>query len=211
MTTDLRNGWSHEDHEPIPEGCTFTKGCARCDAPGHILRFQEMKRPIVDPDGTSFGWWALCPVSEDPILMRKEDSAGRSLPVPEDIMEGLDEAWEYAWEEWTEPAAARLRLLGPGAALIVAERARQVSAEGWSAEHDDGHTTGDLARAASCYLEKYSEPHLWNEERHPDWPWDDEWNPSVDPIRNLVKAGALIAAEIDRLNRAGHPVPDDEC
>ena len=36
-----------------------------------------------------------------------------------------------------------------------------------------------------------------------DWPWGSEyWKPSEDPVRNLVKAGALIAAEIDRLNRA---------
>lgn len=33
------------------------------------------------------------------------------------------------------------------------------------------------------------------------WPWDMKWwKPSDDPIKNLVKAGALIAAEIDRLN-----------
>lgn len=37
-----------------------------------------------------------------------------------------------------------------------------------------------------------------------DWPWaDDWWNPSDDPVRNLVKAGALIAAEIDRIQRQG--------
>jgi len=34
------------------------------------------------------------------------------------------------------------------------------------------------------------------------WPWEwDQWKPSLDPIRNLEKAGALIAAEIDRLRR----------
>jgi hypothetical protein len=35
------------------------------------------------------------------------------------------------------------------------------------------------------------------------WPWDAEWFRPVpkDRIRELVKAGALIAAEIDRLNR----------
>jgi hypothetical protein len=38
------------------------------------------------------------------------------------------------------------------------------------------------------------------------WPWDqDWWKPSPDPIRNLVKAGALIAAEIDRLQRLAPP------
>jgi hypothetical protein len=34
------------------------------------------------------------------------------------------------------------------------------------------------------------------------WPWHpDWWKPSRDPVQNLVKAGALIAAEIDRLQR----------
>lgn len=38
--------------------------------------------------------------------------------------------------------------------------------------------------------------------RRYSWPWDEEWwKPSEDPVRNLVKAGALIAAEIDRLQR----------
>lgn len=37
-----------------------------------------------------------------------------------------------------------------------------------------------------------------------EWPWDASWwKPSPDPIANLVKAGALIAAEIDRLQRKG--------
>lgn len=39
-------------------------------------------------------------------------------------------------------------------------------------------------------------------DRSSDWPWHSSWwKPSDDPIRNLVKAGALIAAEIDRLQR----------
>jgi hypothetical protein len=35
------------------------------------------------------------------------------------------------------------------------------------------------------------------------FPWDYKWwKPSKDPIKNLVKAGALIAAEIDRLQNS---------
>ena len=38
------------------------------------------------------------------------------------------------------------------------------------------------------------------------WPWSDKWwKPSDDPVRNLVKAGALLAAEIDRLQRGAPP------
>jgi len=33
---------------------------------------------------------------------------------------------------------------------IIAERQRQTSAEGWTAEHDDEHTEGEIASAAAC-------------------------------------------------------------
>ena len=86
-----------------------------------------------------------------------------------------------------------------GARLIAAERQRQITQEGWAPEHDDDHTDGALLLAAVEYIQHVQ--HI------PDsgecWPWAREsWKPSADPIRNLVKAGALIAAEIDRLTRA---------
>jgi hypothetical protein len=92
-----------------------------------------------------------------------------------------------------------------GADLIGAERLRQVEAEGWSAEHDSGHQEAELAGAAASYIAFYL-----SQQGCPshfvDWPWETkDWKPSEDPVRNLVKAGALIAAEIDRLRRSGTP------
>ncbi|EFO30152.1 GP46 [Roseibium sp. TrichSKD4] len=99
-----------------------------------------------------------------------------------------------------------------GIERIATERQRQIEGEGWSAEHDDDHTHGELAAAAACYANPlhiritgtgvcYSE----SANNIPiGWPinWGCYyWNPSTDPIRNLEKAGALIAAEIDRLLR----------
>lgn len=86
-----------------------------------------------------------------------------------------------------------------GIELIAAERERQITAEGWSAEHDDVHDTGELLDAGVCYAEAVQT----NDKTLPiDWPWVAEWwKPTDDPVRNLVKAGALIAAEIDRLSR----------
>lgn len=87
-----------------------------------------------------------------------------------------------------------------GSELITAERIRQVEVEGWHAAHDDNeHDFGALISAAICYAN--TEP---GDATEPiDWPWDSKWwKPSPDPVRNLVKAGALIAAEIDRLLRA---------
>ena len=93
-----------------------------------------------------------------------------------------------------------------GAELIAAERRRQVGDEGWTPGHDDEHDNESLAMAAVCYArrgiyrpEDGSAPAMW--------PWSEEWwKPSPDDrVRELVKAGALIAAEIDRLLRAGLP------
>jgi hypothetical protein len=86
--------------------------------------------------------------------------------------------------------------------LIAAERERQVTAEGWTPEHDDHHDGSHLAQAAACYalppiaLRRT----VWEWV----WPWhEDWWKPSPDDrVRELTKAGALIAAEIDRLTRA---------
>jgi hypothetical protein len=112
--------------------------------------------------------------------------------------------------------AENQRLRAPvssGVVLIAAERQRQIDVEGWTAEHDDDHTNGQLARAGACYAirsgrhdNKYAYTPL-------AWPWDTEWwKPSPDPIRNLVKAGALIAAEIDRLQRlAARAKPVRKC
>jgi hypothetical protein len=93
-----------------------------------------------------------------------------------------------------------------GVELIAEERDRQIKKEGWDEGHDDMHKRKELARAARAYalpgLKASTEAGI-------DWPWhDDWWKPSNDPVRNLVKAGALIAAEIDRLQRLQNGAAD---
>ncbi|HBO1747695.1 TPA: hypothetical protein L4F86_002821 [Pseudomonas aeruginosa] len=83
---------------------------------------------------------------------------------------------------------------------VQAERHRQITAEGWTPEHDDKHNGGELADAAACYA-------LWAGGINPGnwrefWPWAPEWLKHSEPRRMLVKAGALILAEIERLDRA---------
>ena len=86
---------------------------------------------------------------------------------------------------------------------IAAERKRQIEVEGWSAEHDDAlHDCGDLARAAACYALGYT-PNVCSTQASYDlWPWDFKWWKPKDERRNLVRAAALIIAEIERLDRA---------
>lgn len=88
-----------------------------------------------------------------------------------------------------------------GIERITAERQRQIEVEGWTPEHDDEHVPSALTAAACCYAYAAFDADPSNVPG--DWPWSARWwKPSDDPIRNLVKAGALIAAEIDRLERA---------
>lgn len=99
-----------------------------------------------------------------------------------------------------------------GVELIAIERKRQVEKEGWTVEHDNNHADICLAVAGSSYALDVASNHtgedkLWKpiykNVSKDVWPFDEEWfKPTPDdPIRQLVKAGALIAAEIDRLNR----------
>ncbi len=90
---------------------------------------------------------------------------------------------------------------------VLAERERQQLVEGWLPEQDDQYVKGELACAASAYalfgrvwqgifpLSVSGIPHVWPMAFGMNW-----WKP-VDGRRNLVKAGALILAEIERLDR----------
>jgi hypothetical protein len=117
---------------------------------------------------------------------------------------------------------------------ILSERQRQVETEGWTPYHDDQHREGELAEAGACYahagamssyfanqqslpedqrdidMVEVPAPHHWpapegrDESMDLNWPWAPEaWKPG-ERRRMLVKAGALILAEIERLDRAAN-------
>ena len=108
-----------------------------------------------------------------------------------------------------------------GAERIAKERARQISEEDYDEPHDDDHVGGQLAMAAACYAASAANARIYVMEEFAasvsfddPWPWDEcydkrpyDGNVLREPvsdaqrIRMLEKAGALVAAEIDRLLR----------
>lgn len=111
--------------------------------------------------------------------------------------------------------------LSPAMADIIDERRRQVAVEGWTPEHDDEHDRGQLAEAAACYAspESVSWTDMWGRGLNDDgtprpigrakvsfsralrWPWGKDWWKPKDRRADLVRAGALIVADIERLDR----------
>lgn len=144
-----------------------------------------------------------------------------ALDEIKDVFQQID--WD-AENELAELLAAAPGKEVPQAWLDVqAERRRQITAEGWTPEHDDEHDSGELAAAGAAYalhaadhLNPYSQGD-GGDEAPSCWPWHDGiagrgegpektepawWKPST-PRRDLVKACALALAEIERLDRAG--------
>ena len=103
---------------------------------------------------------------------------------------------------------------------VIDERLRQQNKEGWTPEHDDTHARGELARAAAQYVilsawPDEAERKVFEGENYmsvpfsashlsggmPIWPFSPEWLKPTTRRHDLVKAGALILAEIERLDR----------
>lgn len=100
----------------------------------------------------------------------------------------------------------RLALQTAAASDVLAERKRHTEVEGWTPEHDDAHDDGSMALAAAGYA---IGPRTTDGEPPEVWPWGHEWWKPKDRRRDLVRAGALIIAEIERLDRL-LPTPPKE-
>jgi hypothetical protein len=97
------------------------------------------------------------------------------------------------------------RPLSPAMAAIIAERVRQIEVEGWSAVHDASHAAGEMALAGASYAlaaaarvrgqRDLSEPPAC-------WPWERAWWKPQNFRRDLVRAGALFVAELEKFDRA---------
>lgn len=101
-------------------------------------------------------------------------------------------------------------MIKTGVDFISIERTRQMQQEGFAPKHDDKHIFAELATAAACYAlpKKFRDTPIFGAAILKNflqylWPWSWKWwKPTPeDRIKELTKAGALIAAEIDRLIR----------
>lgn len=93
---------------------------------------------------------------------------------------------------------------------VLAERIRQIESEGWHPAHDNAHRQGQLAGAAACYamnnlsftIPNVALGHSVAMMVKDLWPWAASWWKPTDHRRDLVKAAALLIAEIERIDRA---------
>jgi hypothetical protein len=105
-----------------------------------------------------------------------------------------------------------------GYELVTRERIRQITQERFNAYHDDDHSDGSLALVAALYALADTQWSVKDKAQPPEyedaWPdsWGSEWDKRAkhDPMRRLVIAGALICAEIDRLQRLAENFERDE-
>jgi hypothetical protein len=87
-----------------------------------------------------------------------------------------------------------------GGKLIKLERQRQKRAEGYTAEDDSAHDGDELISAAIAYCDHAIDP---SPEVPECWPFERALFKPKDRRRDLIRAGALIAAELDRLSMEG--------
>ena len=93
--------------------------------------------------------------------------------------------------------------------MIAAERQRQIEKEGYTHEHDDKHVEGQIGDAAACDAvgEEVFVPDrsACSPQYNTIWPWEGDVADTIEGkgrVRQLTIAGALIVAEIERLQRA---------
>lgn len=167
--------------------------------------------------GTHFGEYASLPtydaweelkLAATPLLAALEEKDQEIAR----LLELVDKYTDYGTQQRLRAEAAEQRLQQPALADVMAERQRQVSAEGWTSGHDDTHVNGELALAAAEYAIQAAVAPWDDDVEYTDhesgnyWPWEVTcWKPT-NQRRDLVKAGALILAEIDRLDRAAAKV-----
>lgn len=85
---------------------------------------------------------------------------------------------------------------------VIDERQRQLDVEGWSESHDDQYQHNELSTAGGLYALHAHDISPAHFKSPPGlWPWNSEWWKPKSSRKDLVRAAALIIAEIERIDR----------
>lgn len=181
--------------------------------PQRNFEAKYMLHPKLNPAEALFGFLSWLSSREQPIAMSSRHSPTDFMPALAKFLDvqGLGECskeWPdnmISMKDHPVPEAFTKELVKvlpmDGMQRINAERHRQQEKEGYDHAHDDEHVDFELTDAAQCYLMvamgQVEDPSVPPEQ----WPWaENEWKPSTR-IRNLEKAGGLLMAEKERLER----------
>lgn len=182
---------------------------------------QDIYEAVMNPDGVCPTCYQKLHVEQAPTGQQAEPTTFRKwwtekgqFTRPNLSTEPADFAFERAvahaaWKAALAGRQANLPKEGEPKALgdVAAERERQKTVEGWTPKHDDlEHDDGALAIAAACYAIADRTALDTRTVRVTSlWEWTG-WAPSGfkprDRRSNLVRSGALILAEIERIDRA---------
>ena len=147
--------------------------------------------------GTAHADDAPKPASAD-VVPAVVPAASPSVPAEPETPLGEPSAPEAGLESWSYYGTRC-----PAAVDVLKERVRQVEGEGYGVESDDGYTDYQLPRAAICYAIKAAG--LPSHRATLYWPFPAAAFKPTERRANLVKAAALLLAEIERLDRAESP------
>jgi DNA polymerase III epsilon subunit-like protein len=173
------------------------------------LRPNEMLQEAPLPKGMTRKPLTLLPTSETLSGCRLRLHTVRTALACLSSMIRCGESFTEESTELLEAAKGSIKeidmVMRGGFSLIIDERLRQVTAEGWTPEHDAQHTGGELAWAAACYAAPQAILRKVGHVIGDAWPWHKRFDKrgKHDRLRRLVIAGALIAAEIDRMSIGG--------
>lgn len=151
------------------------------------------------------GEWDETVLAQQLALLKDDGFDLDTLGIGVDALASLSDvgaaAGKGAGVEKAAPAAPAIKRRRGVAAIedVITERERQVAIEGWAPAHDDAYRGGELPAAAACYALNGFVPQDGCPQQ---WPFAAEWWKPGEPRRNLVKAAALLIAEIERLDRA---------
>lgn len=180
-----------------------------------VKDFQEQAREqgedgVIDFHGVDAPDWARKSTPYFWTLLRRATESTDAAPASQSAAQrdqlGVEQ-WEQS-EKQTGRDDLQFATLGRVIADIGMERGRQTIEEGYTVAHDDSHANGELADAAACYCVSAQEQ-LNGVPMEPFerftladfWPWEPQhWKPK-SPRQDLVRAAALIVAEIERIDR----------